>query len=90
MIEIVKVARLEARSDHVLHVVFTNGDEGEADFSWILERDWPVVQPLKDPEFFQKVFISFGVPTWPNGFDVDAINLHRELQEQGRLRRSAA
>lgn len=50
MIEIVKVARLEARSDYVL----------------------------------QQAFVSFGVPTCPNGFDVDAINLHRDLQGQGR------
>jgi RNA polymerase primary sigma factor len=34
--------------------------------------------------------LSNGVPTWPNGFDVDAINLHREMAEQGRLRKTAA
>lgn len=90
MTELVKVARLEGRPGHVLHVVFTSGEEGEADFSWVADSDWPMVQPLKDEAFFRKVFVSFGVPTWPNGFDVDAINLHREMKEKGLLRGSAA
>jgi hypothetical protein len=45
---------------------------------------------LRDPELFRRVFISFGVPTWLNGFDVDAINLHRQMKEHGRLQQSAA
>ena len=90
MIELIKVAHVEARPGHMLYVVFTNGEEGEADFSWILESDWPVVEPLKDPEFFDKAFVSFGVPAWPNGFDVDAIKLHGDMREQGRLRKPAA
>jgi len=89
-IELVKVLRVEARPGHILHVVFTNGDEGDADFSWILQSDWPVVEPLKQPEFFRQAFVSFGVPAWPNGFDVDAIKLHRDMHEQGRLRKPAA
>jgi hypothetical protein len=90
MIELVKVVKVKPRSSHVLHVVFSNGDEGDADFSWVLEKDWPMTEPLKDPAFFRKAFISFGVPTWPNGFDVDAINLHREMAEKGRLKKIAA
>jgi hypothetical protein len=49
-----------------------------------------MVGPLADEAFFSRVFLSNGVPTWPNGFDVDAINLHREMAEQGRLRKTAA
>jgi hypothetical protein len=90
MIELIKVSKIEPRSGHVLHVVFSNGDEGDADFSWLLEKDWPMVDPLRDSEFFSKAFVSFGVPTWPNGFDVDAINLHRQMSEQGGLKKRAA
>jgi hypothetical protein len=46
--------------------------------------------PLKDPVFFAQVFLEAGVLTWPNGFDLDSIALHREMREAGLLRRSAA
>jgi hypothetical protein len=45
---------------------------------------------LRDQVVFDKVFISFGVPSWPNGFDVDAINLQMEIREQGGLGHAAA
>ena len=38
-----------------------------------------MVEPLRDPAMFRRAFLSFGVPTWPNGFDLDAINLHTEM-----------
>ena len=50
----------------------------------------PAVEPLRDPSFFKRVFISFGVPSWPNGFEVDAIALHMELEKSGLLIGSAA
>jgi hypothetical protein len=49
-----------------------------------------MVEPLRDPAMFQRVFLSFGVPSWPNGLDFDAINLHREMQQAGALNRIAA
>ncbi len=90
MIVLVDVVEVHALDRHRLWVRFSDGTEGEHDFSPTLAQDGPMVQPLKDPAMFKRVFISLGVPTWPNGFDVDAIQLHREMSEQGRLRRSAA
>ena len=29
-----------------------------------------MVQPLKDPAYFARVFLDLGAPTWPNGFDM--------------------
>ena len=33
---------------------------------------------------------EMGAPTWPNGFDVDPINLYMELSDAGALTRVAA
>lgn len=44
-----------------------------------------MVEPLLDPAFFARVFVQFGVPTWPNGFDLDAIALYREMAEASSL-----
>ncbi|MFZ5932213.1 MAG: hypothetical protein ACOY15_13505 [Pseudomonadota bacterium] len=48
-----------------------------------------MVEPLRDPAMFQRVFVECGAPTWPNGFDIDAIALHQEMQEAGLLTEKA-
>jgi hypothetical protein len=35
------------------------------------------------------VFLEFGAPTWPNGFDVSPDWLHREMASTGKLNRPA-
>jgi hypothetical protein len=49
-----------------------------------------MVVPLRSPEFFARAFLQLGTLTWPNGYDLDSIALHDEMEAAGRLRRSAA
>ena len=49
-----------------------------------------MVEPLKAQEYFARVFVEMGAPTWPNGFDLDPINLYMELREAGALSSVAA
>ncbi len=57
--------------------------------SWI-ERRRPELQAnwergrLKQP-FERRAFVEYGVPSWPDGFDVDAIALYREMETAGLL-----
>ena len=90
MINMVKVVELKPLEGHRLWVKFSDGSEGTRDYSDLIAKGGPVIEPLRDPEVFNKVFISFGVPSWPNGFDVDAINLQMELRERGALSHEAA
>jgi hypothetical protein len=46
-----------------------------------------MVEPLKDPTYFARVFIKDGALTWPNGYDWDPIALHDEMKNEGLLRR---
>lgn len=85
MIKMVKVVELKALDDYKLWVSFSDGTEGIRDYSHMIAQGGTMVEPLKDQLFFKKAFISFGVPSWPNGFDVDAINLHREMEKAGTL-----
>jgi hypothetical protein len=41
-----------------------------------------MVEPLRDPAFFTRVFLDDGILTWPNGFDLDSIALHAEMKER--------
>jgi len=49
-----------------------------------------MVAPLKSREYFERVFVEMGAPTWPNGFDLDPINLYIELRDSGALTTAAA
>ena len=90
MIEIVKVVRVEPLGGHRLRLRFSDGSQGERDFSDIVGESGPMVEPLKSPEFFAHVFLEFGTLTWPNGFDLDSIALHDEMDRAGLLHRPAA
>ena len=90
MIKMVKVTDLKAIDGHALWLRFSDGAEGVWDLADILADTGPMVEPLRDPAFFNRVFISFGVPTWPNGFDLDAIALHMDMEKAGLLSVPAA
>ena len=90
MINFVKVVQLKPQDGYRLWVRFSDGTEGVRDYSDMIEEGGPMVEPLRDQAVFNKVFISYGVPSWPNGFDVDAINLQMELRERGALGHAAA
>ena len=89
-IRLVKVRRVRALPDYRLEVMFSDGMSGVADLIDFVMADGSVVQPLRDPGYFAEVFLELGVPTWPNGCDIDAIALHMRMEEQGLLRAAAA
>jgi hypothetical protein len=89
MIEIVHVTDVEALGDYRLRVRFSDGSIGVHDFTEIVSERGPMVEPLRDKEFFKRAFISLGVLTWPNGYDLDAIRLHSEIKAAGELTAAA-
>jgi hypothetical protein len=90
MIDIVKIVRVDKLGGFRLRVHFSDGTEGERNFFDIVTAGGPMVEPLRDPVFFERVFIELGTLTWPNGFDLDSIALHDEMKKVGLLERSAA
>ena len=90
MIEIVKVVSVTPLGDHRLRLRFSDGSFGEHDFAAMVGEGGAMVGPLGEPEYFSRVFIEMGVLAWPNGFDIDAIGLQREMEAAGELRRDAA
>lgn len=82
--EVVDVVRAEPRGGYRVLVRFSNDAEGERDFSDMIAEGGPMVEPLRDPTFFARVFIDDGVLAWPNGFDLDAIALHDEMKRARR------
>jgi hypothetical protein len=90
MFQIVKVLEVRPVKDYRLHVSFSDGSSGDHDFASQVREGGPMLEPLRDPAFFARVFVEMGVLAWPNGFDLDAIKLHMDMAEAGELRRDAA
>lgn len=84
-IRMVRARRVRALADHRLEIVFDDDTMGVVDLSGFMTLG-PMTEPLKDPAFFARVFVEMGVPTWPNGCDIDPINAHRLMREAGTLR----
>ena len=86
----VDVLRLRPLDGHRLWLRFTDGSEGVRDLSDVIAQGGPMIEPLKSPDYFARVFVEMGAPTWPNGFDIDPINLYMELRDAGALTLVAA
>jgi hypothetical protein len=86
----VDVLWLVALPDHKLWVRFTDGSEGVRDLSDLIAEGGPMVEPLRSPDYFARAFVEMGVPTWPNGFDLDPINLYMQMRDSCALTRAAA
>jgi len=85
-----KVTRLERLGGFRLRVKFDNGSEGTHDFSAMVKESGSALEPLRDEAYFARVFLEFGAPTWPNGFDISPEWLRREMEAAGELTRVAA
>ena len=83
--KLVDARRVKALDGYRLEIVFDDDTVGVVDLSEFV-RLGPVTEPLLDPDFFARVFVEMGVPTWPNGCDIDQINARMKMEEAGTLR----
>jgi hypothetical protein len=88
-LSLIKVTKAEPLGGHRLRLSFSDGSTGERDFSDIAAQSGPMVEPLRDPTYFARVFIELGTPTWPNGYDLAPHALHAEMRAAGLLRQVA-
>jgi Protein of unknown function (DUF2442) len=84
-----KVLQLEKLGGFRLRVRFNDGTEGVHDFAAMAAEPGPMLEPLRDQGYFARVFLEFGAPTWPNGFDIAPEWLRRDMDAAGELSRVA-
>lgn len=85
-----KVTRIEKLGGFRLGIHFNDGSRGVHDFTDLVNRGGEMRDPLRDPAYFQRVFLEFGAPTWPNGYDMAPEWLRREMETAGELTSAAA
>jgi hypothetical protein len=88
--EIVHVRKLKRLGGYRLKLWFTDGMAGEWDFSDLARRSGPMVEPFKDPTYFDRVFLEMGALTWPNGYDWSPEALHEDMAAAGALSQEPA
>jgi hypothetical protein len=86
---LVKIKRLEKLGGFRLRVSFDDGGVDEHDFGSLTREPGPMLEPLREETYFARVFLEFGAPTWPNGFDIAPEWLRREMEQAGELSRQA-
>ena len=89
--DIVHVVRVLRLGGYRLKLWFSDGTAGEWDFSELATRETgPMVEPFRDPVFFNQVFVEFGGLTWPNGYDWSPEALHADMAAAGVLKVESA
>ena len=81
----IKLIGIEPHGPRSLRLRFSDGTAGVYDFSRFVAAGTVMTSPLEKPEFFARCFIEAGALAWPNGFDLSAASLHRDLRERGEL-----
>lgn len=85
MIKLVKATKAHAQPNFALALEFSDGSSGVLGLRDFVFSGGQMVDPLKDPAFFSRVFVEMGVPTWPNGCDIDPTNARLDLEAAGAL-----
>ena len=75
----IKITHIEVLEGFRLKLTFSDETSGIWDATSLIARDGSMVRPLRDPEYFARVFLEAGAPTWPNGFDLAPWGLHKQL-----------
>ncbi len=63
------VKKVKPLPEHKLYVELENGKKGIFDVSPYINRG--VLEELKNPNYFNQVYIQFGALTWPHEQDID-------------------
>jgi hypothetical protein len=80
-----KVVAISAVRPFGLKVRFQDGAGGVHDCSALVNETGPMVEPLRDPNYFARVFLDYGAPTWPNSFDMCPDSLRMNMEQAGEL-----
>lgn len=86
----IKVSQITWLGGHRLRLQFSDGTSGMHDFAPMVTESGPMIEPLREPEYFGRVFLDDGAPTWPNGYDMVPRWVQMELKAAGELKRDAA
>ena len=72
----IEVSRVEVSPDHLLLLIFDNGERRRFDMTPYLQ--YPVFKRLQNPAFFSLARVDYGTVTWPGDIDIAPETLYHE------------
>ncbi|WP_417911128.1 DUF2442 domain-containing protein [Candidatus Electronema sp. PJ] len=73
------VTAVHAQQDHILHLVFANGEDGFLDMKPYI--DFGIFSRIKPSDSFAKVKVSFDTIEWESGADLDPEFVYSKCQK---------
>ena len=59
----------------LVDLTFSDGAHGVWSGDLLLQRQGPLLEPLRDEEYFKRFFIEAGALCWPNGLELSPARL---------------
>jgi hypothetical protein len=84
----IKITKAKYKSDYKIDLYFSDEKHGVYDFARLVAKAGPMVQPLRDPDYFKGFFLELGALCWKNGLELAPAALHQELADKDLLRDS--
>jgi Protein of unknown function (DUF2442) len=75
------VVEVKAEPDHRLFVRFADGNSGNVQLD--LSELRGVLAPLRDPSFFERVFVDHGAAAWPGDINLAPDAMYKQVVKQG-------
>ena len=72
----IKLIEARYRGEFQVALRFSDGKEGIFDGRELLKRSGPLLDPLRDENYFKRLFIDAGALSWPNGLELSPARLH--------------
>ena len=72
------IYEVRATDDFKLICEMENGEVYEYDMSFVHNQSGEVIDPLKDIDFFKKVWIEYGALEWPSGYGIHGDTVARD------------
>jgi hypothetical protein len=80
-----RIAEIHVLPALCLSVVFVDGTAGEVDLSRLVNSEKAgIFAALRDPSFFRRVYLEYGVATWPGEIDLAPDAMYDEIKENGK------
>lgn len=73
----IKVLNARLTSPFTLELDFSDHTQGVFDANaYLASRSGPLLDKLREPDYFKRLFIDAGALCWPNGLEISPARLH--------------
>ncbi len=76
----IKLIEARYKGDFKVSLYFSDGKEGIFSGHELLQRKGPLLEPLRNEEYFKRLFIDAGALCWPNGLELSPARLYETCQ----------